>query len=305
MTVRDARFRTAFHAAIIAVYRGGHQLQGRIGDIVLAAGDTLLLDSTPAFIQRFGRDPRFALVSKVAEQGGGETQGGNVVGHNGNKEGSNTDGVGKNSSNGKQQGKQRVPARGWRWYVLLLCVFHCVWQPFCLLLNIHTPTHLPSTHPQTHSITATIRPLLPLLVTSAALCVHAFGAVDLLVAQCVALGVVLMWGDVQVESLTRSVRLEGVLVMAAALGMSKVCVVGWLFCVCVCSWCECRWGGWVCFCRVCVCVCVSSVSNTLRHIKTHSNILQHPHSHPPPRHCKQVASPKCSHGHSLVCSPLV
>lgn len=66
-TVRDVRFRTEFHAAIIAVYRGGRPLQGKLGDVVLAAGDALLLDSTPAFVQRARGDPRFALVTRVAD----------------------------------------------------------------------------------------------------------------------------------------------------------------------------------------------------------------------------------------------
>ena len=65
--MRDVRFRTEYHAAIIAVYRGGRPLQGRLGDVVLAAGDTLLLDSTPAFVQRAKGDPHFALVTEVTD----------------------------------------------------------------------------------------------------------------------------------------------------------------------------------------------------------------------------------------------
>ena len=42
-SIRDGRFRTRYDAAVIAVYRNGERLAGKIGDIVLRTGDTLLL----------------------------------------------------------------------------------------------------------------------------------------------------------------------------------------------------------------------------------------------------------------------
>lgn len=41
--VRDSQFRQRFDAAIVAIHRHGEQMQGRIGDVVLQAGDLLLL----------------------------------------------------------------------------------------------------------------------------------------------------------------------------------------------------------------------------------------------------------------------
>ena len=41
--VRDAEFRGRFGAAILAVHRGGERLSGKVGDIVLRAGDSLLV----------------------------------------------------------------------------------------------------------------------------------------------------------------------------------------------------------------------------------------------------------------------
>ncbi|HBQ19432.1 MAG TPA: hypothetical protein DEF51_52675, partial [Myxococcales bacterium] len=38
-SVRDSRFRTRYGAAIIAVHRDGDRVVGKVGDIVLAAGD--------------------------------------------------------------------------------------------------------------------------------------------------------------------------------------------------------------------------------------------------------------------------
>lgn len=66
-TIRDAKFRTRYNAAVIAVSRNGHQLRGKIGDIELHAGDTLLLEAHPSFVelQRNSRD--FYLVGLVED----------------------------------------------------------------------------------------------------------------------------------------------------------------------------------------------------------------------------------------------
>ncbi|RMG33415.1 MAG: SLC13 family permease [Planctomycetota bacterium] len=66
MTIRDARFRSHYNAAVLAVARDGRRISGKIGDIRLRAGDTLLLEATPTFLkqQRHSRD--FFLVSEVA-----------------------------------------------------------------------------------------------------------------------------------------------------------------------------------------------------------------------------------------------
>jgi len=66
-TIRDANFRAAYNAAIVAVHRGGSRLKGRIGDIVLRAGDTLLLQTGPHFVSAHRNNPDFYLVSRVEE----------------------------------------------------------------------------------------------------------------------------------------------------------------------------------------------------------------------------------------------
>ena len=64
-TVREAAFRTRFGAAIIAVHRNGARLGGKIGDIELRFGDTLLLETQPTFLEAYRNDRSFALVSQV------------------------------------------------------------------------------------------------------------------------------------------------------------------------------------------------------------------------------------------------
>lgn len=64
-TIRDGRFRSIYNAVVIAVARHGERVLGKIGDIVLRAGDTLLLEAHPSFAaeQRNSRD--FFLVSRL------------------------------------------------------------------------------------------------------------------------------------------------------------------------------------------------------------------------------------------------
>lgn len=66
-SIREGRFRTEYNAAVMAVARGGRRLSGKIGDIVLQPGDTLLLETHPNFldIQRNARD--FFLVSGIED----------------------------------------------------------------------------------------------------------------------------------------------------------------------------------------------------------------------------------------------
>ncbi|EIC22669.1 SLC13 family permease [Thiorhodovibrio frisius] len=67
-TVREGRFRARYNAVIIALSRNGERVCGKIGDIALSPGDTLLLESHPEFVlqQRDSRD--FLVVSQLGDQ---------------------------------------------------------------------------------------------------------------------------------------------------------------------------------------------------------------------------------------------
>lgn len=67
MTIRESKFRMHYNAAIIAVSRDGVRLPGKIGDIELQPGDTLLLESSPAFIEQQRNSRHFFLVSEVQD----------------------------------------------------------------------------------------------------------------------------------------------------------------------------------------------------------------------------------------------
>jgi di/tricarboxylate transporter len=65
ITIRQGKFRSRYGAVVLAVGRNGERLLGKIGDIRLQKGDTLLLEANPSFLaeRRASRD--FYLVSEV------------------------------------------------------------------------------------------------------------------------------------------------------------------------------------------------------------------------------------------------
>jgi di/tricarboxylate transporter len=64
-TVRESRFRTRYGAVVIAVARDGRRVSGKIGDIRLMPGDTLLLESGTDFGEQFRRSRDFLLVRPI------------------------------------------------------------------------------------------------------------------------------------------------------------------------------------------------------------------------------------------------
>lgn len=68
-TVRGSGFRRRFDAAILAVHRSGERIEGKIGDIVLRAGDTLMLVASPGFLATWQDAEDFYLVSEVPSAG--------------------------------------------------------------------------------------------------------------------------------------------------------------------------------------------------------------------------------------------
>lgn len=64
-TVRAARFRQRYDAAVVAIHRAGERLTGKVGDTTLEAGDTLLLQTGTNFLQTHQHSPDFYMVSSV------------------------------------------------------------------------------------------------------------------------------------------------------------------------------------------------------------------------------------------------
>jgi di/tricarboxylate transporter len=66
-SIRESNFRTVYDAAVIAVHRNGATVPGKIGIIVLQAGDTLLMQGAPGFLRAHRNSPDFYLVSEIAD----------------------------------------------------------------------------------------------------------------------------------------------------------------------------------------------------------------------------------------------
>jgi di/tricarboxylate transporter len=64
-TIRESRFRSHYNAVVVAVARNGERLRQKIGDVVLRAGDVLLVEAHPSFADQQKSSRDFFLVSKV------------------------------------------------------------------------------------------------------------------------------------------------------------------------------------------------------------------------------------------------
>jgi di/tricarboxylate transporter len=67
LSVREGRFRSVYNAAVIAVGHRGERVNKKIGDVVLEAGDTLLLEAHPSFAEQQRNRKDFFLVSKIED----------------------------------------------------------------------------------------------------------------------------------------------------------------------------------------------------------------------------------------------
>lgn len=66
-TIREGRFRNTYDAVVIAVAREGERLKGKLGDIELKPGDTVLLEADPGFAERHRNSRDFLLVSALED----------------------------------------------------------------------------------------------------------------------------------------------------------------------------------------------------------------------------------------------
>ncbi|MEM1165385.1 MAG: SLC13 family permease [Planctomycetota bacterium] len=66
-TIREAGVRSRYDSVVVAVHRHGHQLEGKIGDIRLRAGDTLLLEAGSDFASKHRDSGDFYLVNEVGD----------------------------------------------------------------------------------------------------------------------------------------------------------------------------------------------------------------------------------------------
>ncbi|MFO7768425.1 MAG: SLC13 family permease [bacterium] len=66
-TLRFARFRNRYQAAVVAIHRAGRPVRARLDTVKLHLGDTLLLAADPDFAERWRGRGDFLLVSEIGE----------------------------------------------------------------------------------------------------------------------------------------------------------------------------------------------------------------------------------------------
>lgn len=66
-TVKESAFRTRYQAAILSISRAGHRLPGKVGEMVLRVGDTLLLETGESFVEQYRYRRDFMLVSPLRD----------------------------------------------------------------------------------------------------------------------------------------------------------------------------------------------------------------------------------------------
>lgn len=64
-SIRAAKFRTRYNAVVLAVSRHGKRLPGKLGDIELQVGDTLLLEAGDDFVGQYRHRKDFLMVSAL------------------------------------------------------------------------------------------------------------------------------------------------------------------------------------------------------------------------------------------------
>ncbi|MCR9103832.1 MAG: SLC13 family permease [Gammaproteobacteria bacterium] len=62
-TVKESAFRSQFDAAVVGMRRGGKRLSGKIGNITIQAGDSMMLAVGPDFNERKNLDKNFAVIN--------------------------------------------------------------------------------------------------------------------------------------------------------------------------------------------------------------------------------------------------
>lgn len=65
LTIKEAKFRTRFQAAVLSVSRKGNRINSKIGTIRLQVGDTLLLETSQDFVGQYRSRRDFLLVSAI------------------------------------------------------------------------------------------------------------------------------------------------------------------------------------------------------------------------------------------------
>lgn len=79
-TLKEARFRSRYQAAVVAIHRDGRRVDAKLGEVRLRPTDTLLVLARPGFAQRWRANTDFLLVAHVGGEPPGATERAPLVG---------------------------------------------------------------------------------------------------------------------------------------------------------------------------------------------------------------------------------
>jgi len=65
LTLKEANFRHKYGVFALAIQRQGESIRDKVGKVVLQAGDTLLLQGRPGFLETFSENPDFLLLNEL------------------------------------------------------------------------------------------------------------------------------------------------------------------------------------------------------------------------------------------------
>ncbi len=65
INLRKARFRHRYNAVVLSVARNGQRVQGKLGNICVQAGDTLLIEAAKGFLFKYRNNRDFLLISRL------------------------------------------------------------------------------------------------------------------------------------------------------------------------------------------------------------------------------------------------
>ena len=68
LSLREAGFRSRYQAAVIAIHRAGVRLDVKLGDVVLRAGDALIVLTDPEFARRWRNRADFLVISPLDDE---------------------------------------------------------------------------------------------------------------------------------------------------------------------------------------------------------------------------------------------
>ncbi len=65
LTLKEANFRHKYGVFALAIQRQGESIRDKVGKVVLQAGDTLLLQGRPGFLETFSENPDFLMLNEL------------------------------------------------------------------------------------------------------------------------------------------------------------------------------------------------------------------------------------------------